>query len=294
MSNAYFNKIQFVKALDLMESDPVESKRQFVKYIHDYPLDFNAYPYYVSILITLGEIENALKVIDKVDELIYRMGYDKQEKYHHKYQIFREKMLFANLRLLSYQEKYSELYRLINHNRDLIANLDIHQISFYCVNKLDLIREKKVRDAYSYSFRQILDYQEEDFLEHIKKHLADCNIDNDRPNQNMFAADFPIYDVIEEIKKYIPSEKRIFRGFFTNVYTFKYSDCGRDNNRITDYFNVVCFHNTDKIITMCPSFKCDKLPYVDLNYMKHTDEDVKVKKRSQIDKFNARYNIKSS
>ena len=42
---------------------------------------------------------------------------------------------------------------------------------------------------------------------------------------------------------------------------------------------------------MHPVNGCENLPIIDLNYIRKT-EDIKVKKLSQIDKFNKRYNRK--
>lgn len=286
MAEKYFNKLQFLKAVSLMDIDPVESKRQFTRYLEEYPYDFSAYAYFSSLLITLGEIDIACKLMDEANELVYLIGFDKNSRYVH----FKEQMLFSQLRLLSYQEKYSELHKLINDNIDMVKNMEIHQIEYYCMCKLGLVNGKWDRSIHSYSLRQMREYREDDFLDHIRKHMADYIDDYKKPNQNIFGTDFPLNKVIEEVRKYIPNDKRIFRGFLTDIYTFKYSECGRDNNRITDYFSVVCFHNTTNIITMCPISNGDYLPYIDLNYMKKEKEDIKVKRKSQIDKFNARYN----
>ena len=44
---------------------------------------------------------------------------------------------------------------------------------------------------------------------------------------------------------------------------------------------------------MYPSLNCENLPYIDLNYLKQNinEENTKVKKISQIDKFNQRYKL---
>ena len=60
----------------------------------------------------------------------------------------------------------------------------------------------KKRDINSYLFRQIVSYDENDFIDHIKKHTADSNCDKDDPNKNIFSTDFPVDKIIDEIKKY--------------------------------------------------------------------------------------------
>ena len=108
----------------------------------------------------------------------------------------------------------------------------------------------------------------------------------------MFVSKFPINKVLEEIKKYIPSDKRIYNGFYQDTYIFKYDYCGKDDNKAADYFKVICFHNTSDFITMCPSTNCQYLPCIDLNYM--AKEKPKQKQLSQIEKFNKRYRNKRS
>ena len=59
-----------------------------------------------------------------------------------------------------------------------------------------------------------------------------------------------------------------------------------------NYFQVVTLHGTNNIITMYPATSCEYLSYIDLNYLKKDKKNAKTKTRSQIEKFNARYNIK--
>ena len=147
------------------------------------------------------------------------------------------------------------------------------------------------RDKYTYLLRQVIEYRESEFLKHIKKHIVDSNDLIDKTNESVFAAEFNIIEIIEEIKKYIPSELGLCYGFLDNIYTFKYDECGRVNNKIVNYFQVVTLHDTCELITMFPVDYGEFLPYVDLNYMNKTNLP-KVKRKSQIDKFNQRFGVK--
>ena len=114
------------------------------------------------------------------------------------------------------------------------------------------------RRKHFYLFRQIINYDEGDFLYHIQKHTADFNKDLDTPNPAIFNTEFPINQVIESIKSYIPSSKRLFTGFYEDTYIFKYDCCGRVDNKSTNYFRVICFHDTNNIITMYPNIGCEE------------------------------------
>lgn len=138
----------------------------------------------------------------------------------------------------------------------------------------------------------MIEYRESDFLDHIKKHMADYNSSLINPNPNIFVPDFPLEEVLEEIKKYIPSDKRLFPGFYEDVYHFKYEHCGRENNRLVNFFKVVCFNDTQDIITICPISYGDELPYVDLSYMKKEETKKEIKRPSALEKFNRRYGNK--
>ena len=76
------------------------------------------------------------------------------------------------------------------------------------------------------------------------------------------------------------------------MYVFKYDNCGKHDNKIANYFKIICFHNTQDYITMFPCSNCENLPYVDLNYLVNSNDIPKVKTLSQIEKFNKRYNCK--
>lgn len=285
MDHKYFDKWEFKQALDLIEINPLESKRLFEIYLEKYPEDYCCYTYYCSVLICLGEFEAAQKVFDYVEKIFIT---HKNFRSPQKMKFFEQNIKFNKIKLLIYNKKFNELYDfLCSCPRDFIDEL-FYGVLFYTKKQLGLLDPNR-REGNSYLFKQIVRYEEKDFLEHIKKHLADYNMLEDKRNSSIFSPDFPIYDVIEEIKKYIPSNNRTCPGFLENIYIFKYDNCGREDNRLVDYFKVICFHDTKEFITMCPASKCENLPYVDLNYLVTNKENIKVKQLSQIEKFNKRF-----
>ena len=75
------------------------------------------------------------------------------------------------------------------------------------------------------------------------------------------------------------------------MYVFRYDECGTSKKGPVDYIKVFTFNDTNDFITMYPCKDVERLSYVDLNYMRKVN-NTKVKRRSQIDKFNKRFGIK--
>ena len=302
MKELFFNTYEFNYAKDLMFTNPIESKVRFQAYLSKYPKDYLAYTYYASVLIMLRELDLANEV---VLEVLSEVSNDKaflNVKNRDKLDLFRQNVTFAKAKILFNQGKYQELYdeyfkNDISYETDDDINsfvsfnmgfFNYNATNFYCKKKLGLLPQDL--KTHTYLFNQILDYSEADFLKHIEKHT----INNDSLTNNstsLFMSDFNIKEVINEIKKYIPSEYGLFSGMLQDMYIFKYDNCGRDNNRVVDYFKVICFHDTCEFITMCPSMDCEYLPSIDLNYMNASkiNDNVKIKRRSGIDRFNQRF-----
>lgn len=287
MNRNYFNVWEFRRALSLLEKDPISSKVLFEDYLQKYPNDYSAYLFYCSNLIIIGNLELAEKVFDYVQE-----AYQKDEMFlkSDKLEKFKFNMFFTRIKLLSYQEKYEELYNLYLENINIDKEKRLNSVWFYSKKRTGRLNDEK-RDINSYLYKQIIRYEEDEFYQHVEKHLANTNKDLDEPNSVIFEVNFPLRDVVEEIKKYIPSDKKLFWGFYDNIYFFKYDGCGRVDKRLVNYFKVVCLHDSQEFITMCPICGNENLPYIDLNYM-NKEESVKVKRISQIDKFNLRYGNK--
>lgn len=290
MNNKYFDRWEFQQAFSLMETNPVEANLKFEEYLKKYPKDYAIYSYYVSNLITIGELDKAEKVLNYMEK---SSKTDKQfNSQINKVKRLEENIVFSKLRLMACQEKYEEILGFCQMYPQEIKKLELGGFMLFCKKKTGRLKNA-TREGNSYIFRQIIDYKESDFLEHIQKHLADYNANLDEPNKYVFASNFPIKQVIEEIKKYIPSDKKLCVGPIENIYIFKYDGCGRDNNKIVNYFKVVCFNNTTDFITICPSAGCENLPCVDLNYLiDNIAQTNKTTRVSQIDKFNLRFRRK--
>lgn len=285
MKNKHFDKWEFDNAANIINSNPYEAKLRFENYISKYPNDCSAHIYYSFVLSKLGLFDETEHIINEAMIL-----FEKNLNSLNKQSIIEIKKNYINamLSLLSYQGKYKELLEFYSKHISYTKEMDINRTIFYCKKKLGLLDLNR-RDKNSYIFRQTVEYKESDFLEHIKKHMEEHNINIPEPNDCVFYSDFPLKKVLEEIKKNIPSDKRIFPGNYDNLYVFKYNRCGKKKDKPVDFIKVVCFHDTKDIITMYPANDCENLPYTDLNYLNEEKPSPKAKRLSQIDKFNQRY-----
>jgi len=280
-----WNKLEYTKANDLYETNPLLAKERFEKYLKNYPKDYVAYTSYASVLILLQDINGAEKIMKYVQNLVNKDEHFKRGNV--KKEIFKENFLINSLRILSHKKEYAKLLKLVLSHQDNGA-LGLKQLELYAKKKLGILNENRVEHHYIY--RQIIEYQESDFLYHIKKHLADYNQNLDDRNKVIFAPNFPLNDVLQEVKKYVPSENKLITGAYQETYCFKYDYCGRVNEKVVNYFKVIVFKDTCDFITIYPAVDCENLPHIDLNYLQKTSDYSKVKKLSQIDKFNRRFN----
>lgn len=282
----YFNEWEYKHALSLISFNPVKAETLYKEYLEKYPLDCCAYGDLAYVLIILRKFDEAECVLNIANDIFQKESYFYDDPVDGNK--LKDRLLFDTLKLWSFQERYDELYRYCYENAQKIDDLEMQSLAFFSKIRSGRLAGKP-RNEYNYRSKQIIEYHEEDFFEHIKKHLADYNLNPDKSDNATFVPKFPFERVFEEVKKYIPSEKGLCIGFCDNKYFFKYDGCGRVKNKLVNHFIVVCLHNSTDFITMYPVDWAEELPYVDLNYMISEKEDVKTRRRSQIDKFNQRY-----
>ena len=283
MKNQYYDKWEFDQILELSKTNPYEANYKYEQYLKKYPKDYCTYCYYAAKLITTNDFDKAKQILDFVSISIK----ERKEFLNvgSRLEDVKRDLLFARLKLWCYQGKYEQLYKFSQRHHKEIADVDASVINFYCMRQLGLLDLSK-REINNYLFRQIVEYRENEFLEHIQKHLEE-NIDLETPISAIFCSNFPISKVISEIKKFIPSNKRLFSGFIEDKYIFKYDGCGKVDNKSVNYFAVITFHNTKDMITIYPINYGQNLQCVDLNYLVENTNNSK--KESRIDRFNRKY-----
>ena len=133
----------------------------------------------------------------------------------------------------------------------------------------------------SYLAAQIINYDENMAIKHIKKH----QYGSDNPLQ--FSKDFLIKKTFIEIRNIISTEQAIYNSAVTNIYKFKYIANGHVYYSLVDYIEVVTLHNSNEIITMYPYQNKEKKIYTDIT--PNFEDSLKLVRINQIDKFYKKY-----
>jgi len=258
MAKDFFNKQAMLKILDMQVYDPYSAKTMYEEYLKEFPYDYSTHCLYANLLTTIGLLDEAETVLNNVKESILR---DKVYLRKHKDRLDKidSDMLYSTARLLCYQNKYEELRSLCRKYNTQIKAFGGNSLIFFCMKKCGLLDSNPDKYKHGYSFSQIVSYSHESFLEHIKPHCALYSDEVDLTD-SYFVYDFPLQKVLEEVKKNIPSDKKLYIGTHDNIYYFKYDDCGKHGSKNRDYFKVVCLHGSADIITMYPCEEGEKLP----------------------------------
>ncbi|MBE6160981.1 MAG: hypothetical protein E7158_01995 [Firmicutes bacterium] len=289
--NRFFNNDYYSNILKQGSLDPFNSIILLEEYVRTYYNDIYSYCSYASLLITVGRFDEAKKVLDELQREV-----ENNKKYNSLDDGIRgdtllKNLLFIKLRYYIYSGHYEEAYNFILENEYILCEkkgVSLLTEKLFCSKKIGVEHEKEKFDRYLY--RQIVEYSEKDFLEHIKRHFQSTK-EVINTSESLFYFEFPFERVYENVKNSIPGKEKLFDGIIEDNYYFKYDNCGKTNGVNTNYFVVKVFHDSSDIITMYPFIGADTLPYIDINYLKE-EEKPRVRRLSQIDKFNQRYGKK--
>lgn len=275
MKNKYYNTSALNMAYEKFNQyDIYYALAEVQKYLKKYPNDIRTIIFYCHILLKINELEIVQEYLNTIELL------DKSSEYE-------SEILKIKLYLNSYQGNFDECKKILQNP---ISSRKC-RLSFltYLKKQLGNLAKENTKNE-KYICKQINSYDEQMAIEHIKKHFNNGLCEFDDIN-SIFNDSFPLEDIINKIKEILPNEQKINSRGFENEYIFKYDKCGTVSGVSTDYFFVCTIQNTNHIITIYPCLNTGKLPFTDLNdYEKESNG--KIKRISQIEKFNKRYGIK--
>lgn len=144
------------------------------------------------------------------------------------------------------------------------------------------------------SVKYLFNYDKNSAIKHIKKHL-DINLDKEK--HSIFNNDVDIDLLFEEMSNQLGVYKKYYTDYILDCYYIEYPNAGIDQGIKANYLKIITVFNTNNIISMYPISKDDIKPGDFINKIKKeiknvSNSKIKIKMKTQIEKFNERYNIK--
>ena len=249
MEYEYYNVTQINRIESITKNEPEKAIELLEEYLKKYQYDYHAWFLYIADLIIVKRLDDAENIINDVK---LRFSCDsKVINYPDRVDVYKRSMFLNELKLFCYQNKYEKAYNYIMTNKEFAKEFNIGRVMIFLKKILGKNKPYMEYDNL-YVYDQINDYDEDRMRKYIYKHSYKYNESADKKDYNIFAPDFDYNTIIEEIKKYIPSDNKLYYGIVEDIYIFKYDLCGTENNKWTDYFKVVCIHGTSNIITISP------------------------------------------
>lgn len=219
------------------------------EYIKSYPNDIYIYLVYINVLLKLGRTEKARELYNQV----------KLAKKEHKNNI--NTHFYATVKLLLQEEKYQECLDFLNDHKNLFTvKEDSNYVRTFCKSMLGKPIIDIGYDGYIYN--QIINYREEDAIEHIREH---ANKDN-KDAKGFFSPDIDIEECFHIIRSRIPHSLKLYVGVMYYDSIFKIEDCGTYDGEKTDLVVATGIVNTDKILTIYPNRNINKQAFIDITH----------------------------
>lgn len=188
-----------------------------------------------------------------------------------------------------YLRMYKEALKLIPILRksNYITSKSIKIMTLIIKKELGILSLQDKFSISDYSEYQVLDYRKEDAINHIKEHKL-----NDLNDNSKFRYNINLNYLFELIENNIKIAKRSKEKNQMDIYYFGISNVGTTRSGDNaNYVRVVAVPNTYNIISIYPVKKvlCEAIN-IEYDYDKlFKKENTKVKRISQIEKFNKRY-----
>lgn len=245
------------------------------KLVYKYPKNCTIKLEYAKLLSKTNRDEEALLLLNNLEQfylnklsniekftLYYRMllSYFHNKDY--------EKVIYYYHNVLKYIE-YAEF-----------SQKDFRIFLIYALkelNKLGFVNTSRLR----YSEQQVVDYNKEKAINHIRLHLNEFNKCD---NEALFRDDIDIENLYCIAREKVKTSKKNYESYVMDIYNFKYSNIGVYNGKKVNVLQVVCIGGTDNIISMYPIedsvYNLEDLVEISLKDFE---------KKSQIQKFKNKY-----
>lgn len=227
----------------------------------------------------LGHFEDAIEELKELSKLEKDSAYATLELFHIYYYLhYYEKALGLLPELYTNKNKNTANYSLL-----------ITEIVMRKGLGMPVSYKKGTRSDYIKS--QVVNYNEELALNHIKNHM---HFEQTYNEYSTFNDNVDIDYLFECVKNNLENSQKANVKDTLEIHFFSVHGIGYDKNCLCNYLKVVVCPNTKNIITMYPySYLIDeKHQVLNCDYNKLFKKEQKQKIISRVDKFNQRYNLK--
>lgn len=210
-------------------------------------------------------------------------------------------LIILYLKRMIYDEDYKEIYNIENliqkgkiQNEGLAVHIST-LISMINITIRNIDPEKLKLSEHNYLFNQVIEYNEEEAINHSKKH-EDFNPENTKSKYKLY--EIKVEKLFKTLKEKFDLNRINIGSHFADIYIFKIARIGISREETyTDYLKVCVIPNTNKIISLYPIDVTEIVTYkeiieIDREELLETDNKVKTRRISQIEKFNNRYSTK--
>lgn len=269
----YYEKTnQFEKALEMYKAALV-SETTKVKPLYD-----------AKIKVGLGFCCVGLGKIDK--------GYEYFLQEYKNDSMFKNMCLFNLISIDLYRKNYEKAKELfMEFDQATFTGTDYMNMKTLKISLEKAINgEVTSTDGYNYRDRQIANYSKSSAVDHIhyghSKKMAPAN-------EGSFHENADIGQLMEEIKYQLTDENIVTINILSK-YKIQYENIGEFNGRQLDYLVVVTIPHTNEIITMYPTneYLEEQIEEIEIPKKEEPEKQKVIKRESQIEKFNRRYNLK--
>ena len=249
------------------------------EFINNYGNDIEVLYLYGKLLRKTGYVEESIKNFKKALEVMNEKNTD---FYYNATIAELFKVYFINC---YYKEAYDLLVNApqalkFEHYNDNMP--DISEFKKLLEIRLGIYKEQTNE---SVLIQKVLHYDRAKSIKHVRKHLKESGI----IDHSIFN-DIDVNKLFSLVEESIKSSKKMQRFTFNDLYMFEFYRIGQDNS---NKLMVITNKGTNEIISMYPTqsdIKCQI--NANLYQLVLEEEASKVKKISQIDKFNKRYGLK--
>lgn len=280
----------------------------------------NRYEEIYFLVTNLYKSRRYKDVIDKVDKYL-SLNFE-NDRYKHNMRFMRAKSLrylgnfdeaIAELQALAAlrsEDQYVVLellyiYYFLNRYEEglklipILYKMENKYVSNQTLSIMELVMRKHLGLPASFKkgFRsdyiksQIVNYNEELALEHIKSHNHE---EYSYHGHSRFNENVDVKYLMDKVKEQLNNSEKINIIDIMEIHCFAVSGIGYDEKSICNYVKVVVCPNTNNIIAMYPFAYVGKgnIKLLDCNMDKLFKKEIKEKTNSRIDKFNKRFNLK--